>query len=146
MKLGGWVVMLVAMVLFLTLVGIPTTLNNVLEGVGMNITATGGTPTVVGDVESSDIWDWIFGLEGFVATFVLGSVITLGLYLYTKDKAIILVPLIASTANLFAGTFWGLIMYVKDFNQTWMTYMVLLIFGSLSVGFLWACVDYFKET
>ena len=62
MRLGIFCVMLVAMIIFLQFLGLPTGLDTILTKVGIDInTNSTATPVVVNtDIEGSDFWDWIF--------------------------------------------------------------------------------------
>jgi len=64
MKLGGWVVTLSAMIIFLSLLGLPTGLNSILTSVGITISPT-TSEVVTADIEQSTIWDSIFGTTEF---------------------------------------------------------------------------------
>jgi len=144
MKLGGWVVLLSTMVLFLTLLGLPTGLSRVLDSMGVTISQeTNGIDVV--DIEQSSIWDEIFGTTGILVALigtVIGSV-AIGLFGKGYDVSLVYAPFIVAIAGMYASTFWGIISYVKSFEQLWMTSIVGLIFGVLGVGFLMACLDYF---
>jgi len=144
MKLGGWVVMLSAMVMFLTLMGLPTGLNSIMTSMGVTTNST--TSEIVSvDVEQSSIWDKIFGTTGILVLIIgtgVGSIL-IGLFGKGYDVSLVYAPFIVMIAGIFVSTFRGIIIYVKGFEQLWMTYIVVLIFGVLGVGFAMACLDYF---
>jgi len=144
MKLGGWVVMLSAMVLFLTLMGLPTGLDSIMTSIGVTTNST--TSEIVSvDVEQSSIWDSIFGTTGILVLIIgtgVGSIL-IGLFGKGYDVSLVYAPFIVAIAGIFVSTFWGIIVYVKGFEQLWMTYIVVLIFGVLGLGFAMSCLDYF---
>ena len=144
MKLGGWVVMLSAMVMFLTLMGLPTGLDSIMTSIGVNTNST--TFEIVSvDVEQSTIWDKIFGTTGILVLIIgtgVGSIL-IGLFGKGYDVSLVYAPFIVAIAGIFVSTFWGIIVYVKGFEQLWMTYIVVLIFGVLGLGFAMSCLDYF---
>ena len=144
MKLGGWVVMLSAMVLFLTLMGLPTGLDSIMTSIGVN-TNSATSEIVSVDVEQSSIWDSIFGTTGILVLIIgtgVGSIL-IGLFGKGYDVSLVYAPFIVAIAGIFVSTFWGIIVYVKGFEQLWMTYIVVLIFGVLGLGFAMSCLDYF---
>jgi len=144
MKLGGWVVTLSAMIIFLSLLGLPTGLNSILTSVGITISPT-TSEVVTADIEQSTIWDSIFGTTGILILIIgsaVGSVIV-GLFGKGYDVSLVYAPFIVTIGGIFASTFWGIISYVKGFEQLWMTSIVGLIFGVLGLGFAMACLDYF---
>jgi hypothetical protein len=146
MKLGGWCVMLTCMMVFLTLMGVSTTFNSQLSSLGMNVTNESTGTTVIGDMEGSYFWDYIFGSgTGILVTLLtVGGVIGVGLYIVTKDTNLLVLPIIITIASLFIGTFWSVVSNIASYNQWWMTSIVGVIFAGLSIGFAMACLDYFR--
>jgi len=143
MKLGAWLVMLTAMIMFLSLLGLPTGLNSTLEKVGININPD-TAQIESADIESSTLWDRVFGSGiGILVILGAGAIIAIGLFARGYDPSLIIIPLIVLVAGVYISTFWGVISYVATFNQTWMTSIVGLIFSVLAVGFTMSCVDYF---
>jgi len=143
MKLGGWLVMLTAMIIFLSLLGLPTGLNSTLEQVGININQD-TAQIESADIESSSLWERIFG-SGIGILVILGgaAIVAIGLFARGYDPSLILIPFIVFVGGLYISTFWGIISYVATFNQTWMTSIIGLIFSTLAIGFIVSCVDYF---
>ena len=144
MKLGGWVVMLSAMVLFLTLLGLPTGLNSILDSIGISINPT-TSEIISADIETSSFWDAIFGTTGILVAIIgtaIGSIV-IGLFGKGYDVSLVYAPFIVTIAGTYVVTFWGIIQYVRGFEQLWMTSIIGLIFGVLGVGFAMSCLDYF---
>lgn len=143
MKLGGWIVMLTTMIMFLSLLGLPTGLTPILEKVGINIDSD-TAQIESADIESSTLWNRIFG-SGVGILVILGgaAIVAIGLFARGYDPSLILVPFIVFVGGLYISTFWGIISYVATFHQSWMTSIIGLIFSALAVGFIVACVDYF---
>jgi len=144
MKLGGWVVTLSAMILFLTLMGLPTGLDSIMTSIG--VTTNSSTSEIVSaDIEQSTIWSKIFGTTGILVLIIgtgVGSVL-IGLFGKGYDVSLVYAPFLVAIAGIFVSTFWGIIIYVKGFEQLWMTSIVTLIFGVLGLGFAMSCLDYF---
>jgi len=144
MKLGGWLVMLTALIMFLTLIGLPTSLNSILETVGVNINEETAQLNTSSDMESSSFWSNIFGTGGFLIILAGGAtIVAIGLFARGYDPSLILLPLVVFVAGLYITTFWTLIKYVSTFNQAWATSVVGIVLASLAVGFAMSCVDYF---
>ena len=143
MKLGGWMMMMVAMVMFISLVGIPTPLSGVLEPFGMSVNPDTGD--INANLEGSGFWQkWFHKKTGLLVVLGVGAVI-IGLFARSYDPSLTLVPFIIWVAPVFVGTGWTVIQYIQSQpgSQTWMVGIVGVIFGTLSVGFIMACIDYF---
>jgi len=135
--------MLTGMIMFLSLLGLPTGLTPVLDGLGVTLNSTTST-VMTADLESSSLWSKIFG-SGAGILIILGgaAVVTIGLFARGYDPSLVILPFIVFVGGLFISTFWGVTLYVSTFNQTWLTSIIALIFTALAVGFVTACVDYF---
>jgi len=138
MKLGGWTIMLVVMIVFLSFIGIDTSLSPLAETMGIYVNSTGGV--VKADIESSSMWN---ETSGILATLGVTSLIGIGLYVWTKDRKVTIVPLITWLAGIFLTSFWTIIFKVSELNVWWMTALTTLLFGALSIGYIFACLDYF---
>ena len=143
MKLGGWLVMLTALIMFLSLLGLPAGLDGILGTVGINVNET-TSELESADIESSNFWKELFGgTSGILITLGVTAAVTIGLYVKTGDTNILLLPFIVFVGALYVSTFWAIIKLVIDLNQPWLTSIIGLIFGALAVGFAMSCVDYF---
>ena len=139
MKLGGWMIMLTAMMLFLSIVGIPTGVSGILDKIG--ITLNVDDETVNADIESSTFWYYFMA----ALTAVAAGAIIVGFFAKGYDTSLIILPLVIWIAGAFIGTFWIIIQYTAQNSggQYWMTSIVTLIFSVLAIGFIMACMDYF---
>jgi hypothetical protein len=151
MKLGQWMMMLSGMILFLSLIGLEIPgLNPINQAIGLNV--TNGT-TVSADLESSTIFSALFGsgseaiqlfgislTSGILLSLLAGGVVTAGLYVATKDSAILILPILIIIAGLYASTFVSVVSY---FDVGWARNIAVSIFGILSIGFLMSILDYF---
>ena len=133
MKLGGWLVMLTAMIMFLSLLGLPTGLNSTLEKVGINIDSD-TAQLESADIESSTLWNKIFG-SGVGILVILGgaAIVAIGLFARGYDPSLILITFIVFVGGLYISTFWGIISYVATFNQSWMTNIIGLCLNTIDV-------------
>lgn len=133
MKLGGWIVMITCMVLFLSLIGIDTGLSSILDSLGIGI----GTDSTTADLENSSFWVYLLViLAGATAsTLIIG-------FFGNYDVSIAILPTIVFVASVFGKTFWSIIS-LDSLNMWWMQSIVTLVFVGLGLGFLFACYDYF---
>lgn len=130
MKLGSWLIMITGMIIFLTILGIDSGLVYILEQLGL---------TSGGDLMSSNFYTTMFA-----ALAVIGSgAVVVGLFAKSYDTSLVILPFILFILGLFTKTFFSIINLVGTYDQLWMTSIVLVIFGSLGVGFIMSCVDYF---
>lgn len=141
MRLGGWVMMLSAMIIFLTLIGMETGLTTTLDSLGISINQTSGE--FVADIESSSIWDAIFGTAGVLVLIGTAGLVLIGLFGRGYDPSLAYAPFIVAVGALYISTFWSIISYVAGFNQWWMTSIIGLIFATLGLGFIMSCINYF---
>jgi hypothetical protein len=142
MKLGSWMVMIVAMVIFLEFMGIPTGLSVILDSFGITINSTSGELINAG-IDNSSIWNDIFGASGILILLAAGGAIVVGLFAKSYDTSLIILPLIITIGGIFIVTFGTIILYIKALEIQWMTMLITTIFGAMGVGFVMSCVDYF---
>lgn len=138
MKLAAWTVLLIGMITFLTLMGLPTGLTSTLEKFGLY--TTNGEITEV-NIEGSSMWDYILGLEGILAGFALSSAIIAGLYWKTGDTNLLAIPGMIFIGQLLMALFYPTIKLVS--GTPWATAIVSLVFVTLSGGFIVSLYDYF---
>lgn len=143
MKLMQWCMMLTAMMMFLTIVGVTTSFNSVLELVGVESISGNSGVILAGDVQDSDLWDNLFGTTGLFIVTLISSAVAIGLFVLSKEIGILLVPFIVFVGQTFIGTFWSVIIKVNSYGQWWMTSITSIIFVTLSIGFVIALVNYF---
>ncbi len=139
LRLGGWVTMLLIMILFLTLVGVPPAgTENVLGMIGFTVSHTteeiGFSPT------TSTFWQWVIGA---LAVLGVGGSVAIGLFGKGYDPSLIYAPIIVSIGGLFITSFVSVFSMVNSYEQFWITSIVVIIFGGLAGGFIMACLDYF---
>ena len=141
MKLGGWTIMLAVMIVLLSLMGVSTTLSPLAESVGIYVT---DSVVQTADMESSSLWDELFNASsGILVTLAGTSLIGIGLYVWTKDRKVTIVPFILWLGGIFITSFWTIISQISELNTWWMTSLSALFFGALAIGYVFACLDYF---
>lgn len=130
MKLKGWLVMLTGMTLFLTILGIDSGLNSVINFLGLDSTGI-------------DFIDGSFYVQLIaVLTGISIAGVGIGLFARSYDPGLVYAPFIVVVAGVFIKTFISLIKLFSN-EAFWISSIVLIIFGGLLVGFVMACFDYF---
>lgn len=143
MKLGGWLVMLTVMILFCTFMGFNLKLDTILDKVGINVDQD-TSKLESADIESSSFWSKIFSSTG-ILIIVVGSMVVIGFFAKGYDPSLVVLPLVIFVAGMYITTFWGVILFISEYEQWWMTSLVSLIFSALAIGFTMSCVDYFAN-
>lgn len=136
MKLGGWAVMLTVMLIIINLAGLPTGISGeILSKIGLSINGE----SISSNVEGSYLWLYLLGIIG--GAVVAG--ISIGAITKSYDVSIILAPAIVLLGGIWIGSFPAVINYVNGLGIWWMSAITIIIFGGLSVGFAFSCLDYF---
>lgn len=143
MKLGEFCVVLLVMVMFLQFMGFQTGAEVIATSYGINISSSGELNNA--DIGNSSSYLFIFGVGAGILILISGAVVVVGFITRSYDPSLVILPLITATATLFAGTFWTMILYVKNLGQPWATALITIIMGGMGVAFIWSCVDYFAN-
>lgn len=130
MRLGGWLMMLTGMILFLTILGINTGLDSIVNFLGL-------TSTGINFVDSS-FYVALLAAIGLLA----GAGVVIGTIGRSVDPRFFIAPFVVTVAGFFIKTFVSIIKLVAAYEQNWMTFIIVIIFGTLAVGFSMACADY----
>ncbi len=141
MKLWNYVFLLTGLSVVFALAGMDVAgISDLLTLIGLEVTSTGlGTFAV-----QNTLWNKIFGTTGLLTAITTTGAVGVGLYLYTKDKSYLILPLI--TGVLF---YWGsvLVSLVQQKGGYEVFGIIVGIIGVvLTVGFIMSCVDYFLGT
>ena len=132
MKLGGWVIMLTTMIIVLTLVGVDTGLSSILDFLGISSTGV-------------DFGNSTFSIALLVALGVIGTGgIIVGFFAKSYDPTLIITPFLITIAGFYIKTFVSIVSLVNSYSQTWMTYIAVVLFGALAVGFGMSVMNYFS--
>ena len=143
MKLGGWVVMLTALILFLTFTGVTTSLTKPLTTMGILIDED-TSELQSGDLENSPFWAKFFGSSGVIFALVAGGItVAIGLFGKGFDPSLVYAPIIVYIGGIFISSFWEIISFVDGYGAAWLTTIISMVLLALGVGFIMACVDYF---
>ncbi len=142
MKLGGWMIMLITMMVVLEFTGVPTGLSGVLGTFGVDINPA-TADLITADMENSGFFAKIFGNLGILVALAAGGAIIVGLFAKSYDVSLVILPLIVFIGTTLAATSWSVIKYIQVIGQDWMTAIVATLFVAVFIGFAMSCVDYF---
>ena len=145
--------MLTAMMMFLTFMGVPTSFTPTLDILNIDINSS-TSELQEADIEGSTLFKSLFideaidlfGISlsgGILIALIGGGSLIIGLFAKGYDVSLVILPFIIAVAGIYVSTFWKVISYMATFDQWWMTSIVGLIFGTLAIGFIVSCVDYF---
>ena len=145
----NYVMISLALVLFLEFAGIPTGASEIFTLAGIqfnedktikNVTSGGIFDTLVGDADGD-------GLNaGLLITLIgigVGAVLA-GLFTRAKPENLIILPFITGTLTVFAQTTYSVIRYSIGIGSPWVAAIVVLIFLPLTVGFIVSFINYFR--
>lgn len=128
-KLWTYMTIMVGLVFVLKLSGIPTGLDWFLTWIGFSDAGVGVT------------------LSQFVITIVAmltlaaGTGIAIGFFGGSAPEYAMLAPFAAVNLVLFASVFVGIVNYMSSAPE-WLYYPILVIFSVLTLGYIWAVVEW----
>ena len=144
MKFTEWVVVILVMAIFLSLVGIPTGMTSTLQYMGINITTSEVQSANIGD---SSFWSYLFGSGVGKLVMLIGGLgaVVIGLYAKGYDVSLVILAPVVFINGLFIGLFWSTIKYMMEVpgSQSWMVSVVTIIFAAIGVAFVLSAMDYF---
>ncbi len=145
MKLGGFIIMLVCMVMFLEFLAVPTGAGVILSSFGVEINPN-TSKLDTADLESSTLWNKIF-LENAGILFLVGAagLALIGFFGRGYDTSLVILPIVLFVGTLMTSIFWTTIKYMQGTMNapSWATNTITMIMIGLGIGFIMACVDYF---
>lgn len=145
MKVWNYVVIFTAMILFLEFLGIPTGLSGTLSYFGININPT-THELITADLTSSNVYDYLFGGSGILIILAISGAVAIGILTRSFSENLVLLPFLTTILTLFISTGWTLINYVQSIGENWLTGIIAIIFIPLGVGYILACVEWFRGT
>ena len=138
MKLWNYIFLLTGISVLMALAGLEVAgISDLLRVVGVT-TATSGISSFT---VQNTLWIKLFGTKGLLEVLVGTSAASALAFVWTKDKAFLMVPLITSVTF-----YWGsvLVSLVQLEGQFEIFGTVLAVIGIvLTIGFIQSCVDYF---
>lgn len=146
MKVWNYLIIFLAMMLFLEFIGIHTTLNGMLNIVGVDISPIDSSVNSA-DIKQSDFWSNLFG----VGTGVLMLVVTVGgiiagLFGKAFDTKLLVLPFITGTMLLFAGTGWIIIQQAMLTGEQWIIALIVTIWIPVIAGFIYSLMEFIGGT
>ncbi len=137
MKIFNYIILIIGLIAIFEIAGIPTGSSNILSFVGLD-TGTGSTTT------TSSLFNSIFGVTGILIG--LGVGIAVGFITKSQPENFIILPLITGSFVFFAGAFISIINYSVGTHAVWVSSIITIILGLLSVGYLISLVEFFRGT
>ncbi len=131
MKMYYYLVIIVGLMIFLNIAGVNTTTGYVL-----NYLDIVDNPQ---NLQNSNIYALIVGI--FLAAITGGVVI--GLFTKTSPESYLIAPL-AGVLVLFVGDMISIVSYVNSLGVAWISYIVLMIMGTLSFGYVVSVLDWWR--
>ncbi len=136
MKVWNYIFISTFLALILEFSGIQTGYNGVLNLVGL------GADTIT--VTNSSFYNAIF-VTGILVTLIAG--VSIGVLTKSNPENWVILPLITGTLIVFVQTFYSVMQYTLNSNiEPWVRYVVLLVLGPFTVGYILACVEFFRGT
>lgn len=137
MRIFNYMILIIGLIAIFEMAGIPTGVSSTLDFVGID-TTTGSTTT------TSSLFNNIFGVTGILIG--LGVGIAVGFITKSQPENFIILPLITGSFVFFAGSFISIINYSVATHALWVSSVIILILGVLSVGYLISLVEFFRGT
>lgn len=137
MKVFNYIILIIGLIAIFELAGIPTGSANILSFVGVNLPSGSVTTT-------SNLFNNIFGITGILIG--LGVGIAVGFITKSQPENFIILPLITGSFVFFTGAFISIINYSRATHPVWISSMITIILGLLSVGYLISLVEFFRGT
>lgn len=138
MKLWNYIVIFTGVSILMALAGLNVAgFSDLFNIIGITISSSG-----LGSVEvESSLWSFIFGTTGLLITVGASTAIGIGTFVYTKDKAFLMIPIITSVFFYWISVLISIVNYVKPYPVFGLIIGVILL--ALSIGFIQSCVDWF---
>lgn len=142
MNLGGWMVTITSLILFLTIMGIPTSMTSTFSFFGLSTDSDTGV-IIPSDIKETSFWDELFGTTGILVALAGGGLVAIGLFARGYDPSLIYAPFLIVVAQQLGGTFYFIMQYVSNLGHTWLGVIVSFIFIPLNVAFIVSIFNYF---
>ena len=143
MKVWNYIFMFIAMMVFLEFVGLPTGLSGTLNYFNIQFNSE-TSQLITADLESSTLYNFIFGSTGILILLLTGGVVIVGFFTKSFNPELILLPFVTVVLVKFIGTAWAIIKYAQTTGQDWIIAIIATIFIPLGVGYIIATVEWFK--
>ena len=126
-------------VIFFTFLGVSTGLTNLAGLIGLQQLADGSWTF---QLSVSSFFNAVLGSTGILLAVAGGIII--GALTRSSPENYIILPFITGTGVLFIQAFTAIINYSLSFG--WVGYIIILILGALSVGYIVSLIEFFRGT
>jgi membrane protein insertase Oxa1/YidC/SpoIIIJ len=138
MKLWNYIVLMTGISMFFALAGLQIAgMSELFNAIGLTTSSSGIESFEV----QSTLWNRIFGTAGLLSAIGLTSAVGVGLYLYTKDKSYVILPIITGVFFYWGSVMVSLVQQKGDYGVFGIALAVMFV--PLTIGFIVSCVDYF---
>lgn len=135
MKVFNYVILIIGLIAIFEMAGIPTGVAAILNFVGIDL-GTGVTTTI------SPFYIAVLAILS--AAIVTG--IAVGFITKSPSENYVIVPLIIGSLVFFGGSFASIINFSRANHAQWVSYIITLVLGILSVGYIISLVEFFRGT
>lgn len=134
MKVWNYTFLAIGMMLLLQMAGLDNGFGAILSVFGIGISSV--------DIQNSFFYSQI----GIILAVTTLASIAISFFTRTSPENYILRPLITSVLVLFVGTFASIMQYSNANYPGWISYIIMLIFGPMTVGYILALFEWFRGT
>lgn len=138
MKVWNYVVIATGLVLFLEFSGLPTGAQGLLSFVGL------GTDSAA--VGTSSLYSKIFDPTNGILIVGIAAGVVISFFTRSSPENYIILPLITGSLTLFVSSFYSIMNYSLGNYPSWVSGLIVLVFGPFTVGYLLALVEFFRGT
>lgn len=138
MKLWNYIFILTGIAIVMALAGVDVAgFSALFDTIGLHISTLGITNF---EIEST-LWSRVFGDAGLLIISITSGAIGIGTFVYTKDKAFLMIPIITGVLFYWISVLVSAINYSRDYPIFGAIIAIVLI--PLTVGFIVSCVEWF---
>lgn len=137
-KIWNYVVIITGISLLMALGGLQIAgFSTLFQQIGLTTNSNGISNFEV----TSSLWNSIFGTTGLLIAILGGSAIGIGAFIYTQDKAFLMIPIITGTFFYWISAIVSIVNYTKGYPVFGVICGIILV--PLTVGFILSCVEWF---
>ena len=138
MKLWNYITIITGLSILMALAGLDVAgFTDLFKTIGLTVNSSGIGHLAV----QNTLWSKIFGTEGLLTLAGITSAVAIGTFVFNRDKAYIILPLITTVLVYWISVLISIINYLKDYPIFGVIIALILI--PLTVGFIQSAVDYF---
>ena len=146
MKVWNYMIIMLSLILFLNLIGIPTEGSDaVLSSAGIVVNSTTGE-LVTADVGDSAWYTKTFGVAGILVVVLTGGAIIVGFFTKNFEWKLVLLPFFSAVVIGFVATGKTIIDLAIATEARWLIAVIATIFLPLTAMFIVSVVEWFGGT